>query len=362
MRAKAAGLFGLARKRSAGALRILCYHGVWLADDGFAGDSMFMGAETFRRRLAIIRRNGYPVVPLADAIAALAGAGPALPPASVVITIDDGWWSTFHSMLPALTANGMPATLYCDTAQLMGRQPIAHVMARYLEIVAAHRADHNATAVDNAGVDAARIEAALGRARDLTAPMEARIAGCRDLAAALGIDPTPYHDARAFDYMSPDNLAAAHHEGLDVQLHTHRHTLGDMSPAFVAREIADNRRALSDILGRAPETFRHFCYPSGVASPAAANVLGGLALASSTTTRQGLAWPGMPMHLLPRLLDGENMSEIEFEAELSGFGDWLRGARETVQRLRGSPRDPLSPSSLRRGGRAMTPVSDPARG
>jgi hypothetical protein len=109
--AKAAGLFGVARRRSAPAVRILCYHGLWLTEDGFGGDSMFMRAKTFRRRLEIIRREGYPVIPLADAVKALRGTGPTLPPAAVVITIDDGWWSTYTDMLPHLAAQGMPATL-----------------------------------------------------------------------------------------------------------------------------------------------------------------------------------------------------------------------------------------------------------
>jgi peptidoglycan/xylan/chitin deacetylase (PgdA/CDA1 family) len=327
VKAKSAGLFGVARRRSAPAIRILCYHGLWLTEDGFGGDSMFMRAKTFRRRLEIIRREGYPVIPLADAVQALRGTGPALPPAAVVITIDDGWWSTYTDMLPHLTAHGMPATLYCDTAQLQGKTPIAHVMARYLEQV-----PQPAGAKQR---DAATIAEARHNARDLKRPMTERLQATRQLARALGIDLQPYLDGRAFDYMTPDELAAAAREGLDVQLHTHRHTLGDMSAPLIATEIADNRRALSDILNRPPAAFTEFCYPSGVATPAAAETLAGLGLGSSTTTRQGLAWPGMPMHLLPRLLDGENLSEIEFEAELSGFGDWLRAGRHTVERVLG---------------------------
>jgi peptidoglycan/xylan/chitin deacetylase (PgdA/CDA1 family) len=332
-KAKAAGLFGLARARSANAVRILCYHGLWLAEDGFGGDSMFMRAETFRRRLDLIRREGYPVIPLADAVKALRGERVVLPPASVVITIDDGWWSTFAGMLPALAAHGMPATLYCDTAQLQGREPIAHVMARYLELVA-NAAPRSAHSVP---IDAERVAEARLTARDLTRPMAERLVATQQLAAALNLDLKSYTKARAFDYMTPDELGAAVREGLDVQLHTHRHTLGDMSTEVIAREIADNRRALARLLNRQESAFTEFCYPSGVATPAAAAALENLGLRSSTTTRQGLAWPGMPMHLLPRLLDGENLSEIEFEAELSGFGDWLRSGRHKVNRVLGRP-------------------------
>ncbi len=327
-KAKAAGLFGLARQRSAKAIRILCYHGLWLAEDGFPGDSMFMQPATFRRRLEIIRREGYPVVSLADAVRALRGEGPVLPQAAVVITIDDGWWSTFTGMLPALAEHAMPATLYCDTAQLESSRPIAHVMARYLETVANTKADRGM-------VDATAVASARRDARDLSRPMDERLAATRRLATALNIDIEPYLQARAFDYMTPNELAAAVREGLDVQLHTHTHSIGDMSPAVIANEIVANRRALSTMLDRPPAHFTEFCYPSGVATPAAAAALAGLGLRSSTTTKQGLAWPGMPMHLLPRLLDGENMSDIEFEAELAGFGDWLRAGRQKVNRVIG---------------------------
>jgi peptidoglycan/xylan/chitin deacetylase (PgdA/CDA1 family) len=333
-KAKGAGLFTLARKRSARGVRILCYHGLWLGNDSFRGDSMFMQEATFRRRLDIIRREGYPVIPLADAIESLAGRGPQLPPASVVITIDDGWWSTAKGMLPALEAHAMPATLYCDTAQLLGKKPIGHVMARYLDLIAvATPRNGRATTID---IEAAELARTAGR--NLAAPMDDRIAGAKQLAAALSIDIEPYLASRAFGYMTPDELGAAATHGLDVQLHTHRHTLGDMSRQVIETEIHDNRDALARILKRPASAFNHFCYPSGVATQSAADALAGIGLKSSTTTVQGLAWPGMPLHLLPRLLDGENMSEIEFEAELCGLGDWLRQGKDAARRLRDAVR------------------------
>ena len=343
--AKAAGLFALARQRSARGVRILCYHGLWLNSDDFPGDSMFMQATTFARRLAMLRREGYPVVTLDHAIAALRGSGPELPPAAVVITIDDGWYSTYRGMLPALEAHGMPATLYCDTAQLMGGRPIAHVMARYLDRIAAVTTpDPRQGAINVAAVADLRRDAT-----NLDRTIDERLGSARHLATALGLDIKPYLQARAFDYMTPDELRDAHSRGLDVQLHTHNHTLGDMSESVIADEIETNRRALAGILGQPAASFNHFCYPSGIADADVARLLGGLGLASSTTTVQGIAQPGMPMHLLPRLLDGENLSDIEFEAELSGFGDWLRRGKHAATRLSGAWR-PLFANPAQRHG------------
>jgi peptidoglycan/xylan/chitin deacetylase (PgdA/CDA1 family) len=133
--------------------------------------------------------------------------------------------------------------------------------------------------------------------------------------------------------MTPAELREAHANGLSVELHTHNHTIHDMSRSAIAEEIALNRAALAEILSQPAASFRHFCYPSGRATPAAAENCAGIGLASTTTTVQGLARPGAPMHLLPRLLDNENHTEIEFEAELCGFADMLRAGRRQIGAL-----------------------------
>lgn len=327
--AKATGLFDVARRRSAHGLRILCYHGVWMGPASYPGDAMFMQTATFRRRLEIIRRCGYPVVSLADAAAALQGRGPSLPPAAIVITIDDGWFGTYRDMLPALEEFGMAATLYCDTAQLMEQRPIAHVMARYLDRIAGSiPASERRQSIDvDAAADARRM------ANDLSYPSEMRDSAAHRLAAALGLDLAQVCEARAFEYMTPAELRDAHSRGLDIQLHSHRHTLGDMSAAVIGDEIRQNRHILSEILGREPSDFKHFCYPSGLTNWSAPQSLSALGITTSVTTFPGLTWPDANLQLLPRLHDGENMSDLEFEAELSGFGDWLRRGKRLGERL-----------------------------
>jgi peptidoglycan/xylan/chitin deacetylase (PgdA/CDA1 family) len=324
--AKRAGLFTLARARSASAIRILCYHGIWLGDDKFSGDAMFMRAEAFKRRLSLIRQWGYPVISLDDALSAFAHK--ITPPKNaVVITIDDGWYGTYTEMAPALAAAGMPATLYCDTANLQSGQIVLHVLARYLLEIA--RADPSTHAYPDEACTAL-----VSAISDRTKPYSDRLQNTRALAQRLRIDLAPYEQNRAFAYMTPNELVAAHRAGLDVQLHTHNHTLHDMSDARISAEITANQNALSDILGSPQSNFRHFCYPSGVTTTDAARILSGIGLASSTTTVQGLAWSGMNHHLLPRLLDNERLTELEFEAELSGFADQMRRAGSTLARIR----------------------------
>lgn len=324
--AKRLGLFTLARSLTSNGVRILCYHGIWLANDGFEGDSMFMLIDTFERRLATIAELGYRVVPLETAIRAFEGRA-TLPPAAVVITIDDGWYSTYAAMLPALRRNAMPATLYCDTEHLTNGKPIAHMMARYL--------------VSRAGSSAntPSITADLAAATDRAAPMEARLEAARKVAERLNIDPEPYLGNKVFDYMTELQLKQAAADGLDVQLHTHRHTLHDHSAPSVRREIEDNRSELAKLLGKPQDNFTHFCYPSGVTSYSAATALRNLGLRSATTVRQGLAWHSSPRHFLPRILDGEHVVPITFEAELSGFAELLRLPGRMLSKLFGRNAD-----------------------
>jgi hypothetical protein len=101
----------------------------------------------------------------------------------------------------------------------------------------------------------------------------------------------------------------------------------------VSRELSLNREALSHILNRPPEHFRHFCYPSGRVAPGVQNALRRLGIASATTLQPGAARVGDDPLMLPRVVDGEHLSDLEFEAELCGVADYLRQARETGVRL-----------------------------
>lgn len=311
--AKRLGLFDLARKSTAKGIRILCYHGIWLGTEGWPGDAMFMARTSFERRLGMLKSLGYPVIPLSLAVQALAGEAE-VPPASIVITIDDGWYSTYAAMAPALAAHAMPATLYCDTAQLQQGLPIAHVMARYCRKL-----------VDSERIGQAE-ETLFQQATDYLLPMPQRLAAASAFCRAIGVDPERYIAARVFDYMTPRELKEAKLSGLDIQLHTHSHSLGDMSDQRVQCEIDDNQQCLAKLLAANPTSFQHFCYPSGVTSKEAASTLARLGMASSTTTTAGIAFPGAMMQLLPRFLDGENVTPIEFEAEISGFMHFMRMA------------------------------------
>lgn len=88
---------------------ILTYHRF-----GPRPSQLMVTLEAFRQQLAYLRDNGYTVVPLSMFRDYLAGAS-SLPPKAVVITIDDGYQSTFRLAMPLLLEFRMPATVFVYT-------------------------------------------------------------------------------------------------------------------------------------------------------------------------------------------------------------------------------------------------------
>jgi len=319
---KLAGIFALARYLTRRGIRILCYHGVWLGEEGFPGDGMFMGVATFESRLKCIQSLGFPVLSLDRAIEGRSSKN--LPPCPVVITIDDGWYSTYCSMLPALQHYGMAATLYCDTAHLLSRLPIPHVMARYLR----HLAESGY--ISSSPADERVVNRLYEGATNLGKSQQERFEKVRELADTLSIDFEHYVANRIFCYMAPEELAEACETGLDIQLHTHTHSMHDFSNELITGEIEENRKQLSLITRIEPFDFKHFCYPSGVCSKDLSQVLAEAGIISATTTEQSIAFVGDDRFFLPRILDGEHLSALEFEAELCGVMDILRKMRKLL--------------------------------
>lgn len=310
--ARALGLFSVARRMTGNGVRILCYHGLWLADDGYPGDSMFMIPSTFAARLETLRAQGWAVIQLNQLIESMQRRGTPFPGGAVVITIDDGWYSTFSGMAPALEQYQLPATLYCDTASLLRGEPLVHMLA------------HNVWRRSHPSRRAPACHEAMRKSLDRSLSHEVRMANVRELSASLGVPIAPLLESRTFEYMSTEQLAELARRGIDVQLHTHNHTIHDHSIRAVRDEVVKNRVVLSEATGVSLEHFVHFCFPSGVTSPVAAESIRAIGLASGTTTKPGLAYADSNPFRLPRFVDGEQVTQVEFEAELSGFVDLCR--------------------------------------
>lgn len=295
--ANAAGLFALARRATRRSLRILCYHGLWVTPGYAYGDCTFIAPDQFEARMERLKRSGRPVLPLGEAVERL-GDG-TLPDAAVVITIDDGWLSTFTRMLPVLEAHGFPATLYATTWYAQHDLPVVNVAVSYL-IEAAGRTDIDAEA------KTAEIEAL---------PINQRLEALRRFGTELGVDEA-WLERRQFHIMTADQFAEAQRRGLDVQLHTHRHIEIDRRVDELPRELAENRAFLAAALGEADLV--HFCHPSGTNHPRARALLAENGIRSATLVTEGLNAPGADRLALRRFLDGRRVSDVEFDAYLAG--------------------------------------------
>src|SRR3974390_1442057 len=107
--------------------------------------------------------------------------------------------------------------------------------------------------------------------------------------------------------------------GLDVQYHTHRHR-GYRRGDLTLQDLEDNRRRITAVTGVEP---KHFCYPGGFYIPEYIEQLRGSGIVSGTTCKSGLCTRSGDPLLLPRLLDSENLTDIEFRAWLDGVGALL---------------------------------------
>jgi peptidoglycan/xylan/chitin deacetylase (PgdA/CDA1 family) len=329
-------------------LLILCYHGISLADEHEWNSQLYISPDMFRARLEMVKRGGYNVLPLDEALARLSEGS--LPARSVAITFDDGAHDFHAQALPLLREYGYPATVYLTTYYSEFQRPVFDTAASYLLWRGRARALRPGSArsglAGGAGGEggAGGAMASLGQIvprlaefdlstepgrrvaalwlRDYADSEKLSAAGKHDLlghmADALGLDYGAIFARRLLFLMTPDEVREVAAAGVDVQLHTHRHrTPGDRS-AFL-REIADNRASIERILGPGRRT--HFCYPSGVYEPQFPAWLREAGVRSATTCDFRLASTADDMLLLPRLVDTGNITGVEFEACLAGVAD-----------------------------------------
>jgi peptidoglycan/xylan/chitin deacetylase (PgdA/CDA1 family) len=325
--AKYGGLFAATRFATRRSLRILCYHGLWTSPGAPYGECLFMPVDQFADRMRWLKASRYPVLDLDDALARFENG--TLPDNAVVITIDDGWRSTYSHMLPILTELALPSTLYASTYYVQKQTPVVNVALGFL-FDRSPRASldlHDllpAFAQPIVLGDAssrARHAALVNKAINALPTLAERIAMLLHIADRAGVPLDPADDQ--FRYMSPAELLEAETAGMRIELHTHRHYGANNPDRDIAGEIADNRAALAQA-GIAGEK-RHFCYPSGGTAAGIESLLTSCGIISATTTLRGLNPPGTRPHHLGRLLDGENVSQLGFEAWLAGIYHPLDG-------------------------------------
>ena len=314
--ARAGGLFALSRRASRKSLRILAYHGLWTTPGYQYGNRLFITPEQFARRMIWLRNSRYPVLSLGEAIQGLDDGS--LPDCAIVLTIDDGWSSTYTHMLPILEELGLPATVYITTWYSVNQLPIVNIAVDYI--------------LQRAG-EAPAARSAITREIEKLPSLSQREKALRECAARFEVTTEEWWEGRQFHVMSTSEIRDADRRGLDIQLHTHRHRSSDENSDGLEHEIADNRATLARACGRPEKSFSHFCYPNGITHPSAVGVLKGAGVRSATLVEEGINPRGTDPYRLRRFLDGRSVSETEFQAYLSGALECYRRVKSSMEYL-----------------------------
>jgi len=332
---KWSGIFHLSLALTKSKLRILCYHGFAADDEAEFRPRLFITQVTFERRMKFLTARGFRVLGLAEALKMMDANE--LPPKAVVLTIDDGFAGVFDRGLPVLIRNGFTSTIYVTTYNQLKATPVFRLVVQYLFWKT--RASHIDLPSIHPDLEGRLLLASeRDRERAINAVTEhgeakldepARQKILERLAEQLAVDLATILERRLFSIMTAAELKKAIANGMTVELHTHRHRL-PMDSGLVATEIGDNRAVLEPLVGH---TLKHFCYPSGLFDETQWPWLTTLGVESATTCVPGLNDAHTPKLGLRRCLDGENLSQIEFEAEMYGTATLLRSGRELVRRI-----------------------------
>jgi peptidoglycan/xylan/chitin deacetylase (PgdA/CDA1 family) len=281
-----------------GRLLILCWHGISLEDEHQWRPHLYITPEQFRARLTELAEGGYHVFPLGEGLERMQRRE--LPPRSVALTFDDGFFDFTVMASPVLEEFGYPATVYLTTFYVGHQQPVFPLIVSYLSWKA------------TGDGDARRIVATAAVERWSTGDEDRYV---RQLADEYGLDLDGILRKRLLHLMTAEEVAALSSAGsIRFEGHTHRHRTPP-DPELIRRELRDNHARIESITGRRPV---HFCYPSGVFRREYFPVLAEEGVLSATTCESGLAAPSHHRYLLPRLLDHSNLSVLNYRGWLSG--------------------------------------------
>jgi peptidoglycan/xylan/chitin deacetylase (PgdA/CDA1 family) len=326
---KQLGLFRVARFMTRKRLKILCYHGFAAGDEADFRPKLFITPETFSARLASIDSSKFKVIPLEEAVRLLYERR--LPNNSLVLTVDDGFENFFHLALPQLKSHHLPAAVYVATYYVEKGVPIYRLVVQYLFWATRERsvAANTIGGLARLGLDVGQLELSeelMWKIIDFgesECSEDERQVICEELSGLLKISLSGVFSLRKFHLMNPAQLSALSESGISVQLHTHRHRFPAADESTAKREIADNRAALSRWCVSGLD---HFCYPSGLWNDKQGAWLDAIGVKSSVTCLLGSNTAQTPRHALRRILDGENVHQLEFDAAVCGFTELLKGA------------------------------------
>jgi peptidoglycan/xylan/chitin deacetylase (PgdA/CDA1 family) len=311
-------------------LVVLAWVGVSQADEHEWDPGSYMRPEQFEQRLEILNRHRCNVLPLDEAVERLYSQ--TLPERAVALTFDDGGRDFYTAVWPLLKARGFPATVFLTTFYCDFNQPVFDIACSYLLWKGSRKLDRIEGAA--LGLDQTldlrtprsrerAFDVIIALARGWRLDAEGKDHLLERLAEVVGADYDRVRRNRLLHLLDAGEVRRLAADGVDFQLHTHRHRAPLDRQRFL-REIAENRARLLDLTGAAPE---FFAYPYGSFRHEFLAWLPEAGVRFAATCRPGPATPDTHPLLLPRFFDHGNLSPVEFESCISGAASWLPGGR-----------------------------------
>ena len=302
-------------------LAILCYHAATTGDEHECFPGFFMPAEMFRARLEFLRRTRANILPLDEALRRLYSGS--LPPRSVALTLDDGFYAAYRDCRPVLKEYGYPYTVYMTTYYLEYNRPVFDPMCGYLLWKARGRRLQWDGVLSSPVVldDKGRADAESAICRHAA---QHGLSGCdkdallAELAGRLDIDYEALCRKRVLHLVNSEEARTWAGEA-DIQLHTHRHRVSRSKDALFA-QLEKNRERLKNVLGK---TCVHLAYPGGACLPEYSGWLREFGLESAVTCQTGLASARSDQMLLPRVMETAHVTLPELAGWVTGVNGFL---------------------------------------
>jgi len=292
--------------------------GGWQADPGMA-----VTPERLLRLIGLLRRDGYEIIALDEALNRLQGGSSSRSSRRFAcLTFDDGYRDNYDILWPLLRREGLPATIYLTTGYIDGGfRPWPMLLEALIAGCPALAIAGEALATGSAPEKDAAYTALHTRLAAL-APGE-REPLLKAWGAAQGWDMDEAGRRLFLDWDCARAMAA---DGL-VQFGAHTVThprLADLGEAEAFSEIDSSRRLIAERTGIAP---RHFAFPFGKAADAGhreERLAREAGFSSAAYAFGGPVRRGSEALALPRIAFSNRDDEADIQLRLSGAAAALR--------------------------------------
>ena len=296
------------------------------------GQGMHLDQNIFRQQLQHLRSH-FNVIPL-DQVVAHYQEGTPLPPSPAVITIDDGYKSTYTLAYPVLKEFNLPAAVFVTTDFVGKKEPLWVDRVEYALNTTGNTGMMLRVHCATMNLDLSSIEGRLTSARRVTRtlksiPQESVREAVEQLEREAGTDLASLNGSLPEIYapLTWAEVREMARSGM-VSIGSHGKThiiLGRCAPETSSGELAVSKRVIEQEIGIDCDLF---CYPNGAEgdfNTGTYQQLVDLGYVCGLTTIPGLNHRDADLMELKRLSAPEDMGE--FMVAMSGFKTFLAGVK-----------------------------------